>query len=888
MEKLFIVDALNFIFRSYYAIGPLTNLQGESTSALFGFIRSMNKLIQDFHPHYLIVVFDGPDNKKSRLEIYPEYKSHRTKMPEDLSSQVSQAIRWCQLAGIPYLSVPGVEADDTIGSIALWAAKQNKEVFICSSDKDLCQLIKENIFVINIHKDNLLIDSSKVEEIYGIKPEQVVDYLALVGDTSDNIPGLEGFGPKTTSSLLKQWKTLDAILDNYNKIPGEKKQQILKRDKELALLGRKLARIDPFISFPKDEAFFRFIEENRYEILKPFYKEMNFASLLKELEKNYIQQTNLADNKDYTMIQDLKSLENLCLFLQAQSEICLDTETTDLNPLKAEIVGIGFGVQPHKAWYIPFNSTLKSSDILNQLHILFNSPKLSFYGHNIKYDLHALLNQGLPSPKIHFDTILASYLINPQSHKHSIDQLCLDTFGVIKTPIKDLIGKGTQQLSMRDIPLEKVSNYCCEDVDYTVQLKLYFEKQLQDLNLMQVLRTIEHPLIPILCKMERRGIYVDVKELKALSLELASDIEKIKKEIHALAGEDFNINSPQQLGKILFQKMGIRNLKKNQKAFSTNAQVLLELQHESPIIKKIIDYRALEKLRSTYADSLPLEVNSNTQRIHCTFNQSVAATGRLSCQNPNLQNIPVRSKEGRKIRQAFKPQKEGWSFLSADYSQIELRLLAHLSEDPTLLKAFNEGEDVHTHTASVVFGVHVKDVTPEMRYKAKAVNFGILYGQQAFGLSQGLGIDFKEASRFIKTYFERYEKVKYFFEFCKESARQTGRVITLTGRHRPIIDINSSNPTLRAAAERLAMNTPLQGTAADLIKIAMIQIDSFFEKERFPGFMLLQIHDELIFEAPDESLAFLSKNIKKIMEEVAHLKVPLEVNISIGKNWGEC
>jgi DNA polymerase-1 len=490
--------------------------------------------------------------------------------------------------------------------------------------------------------------------------------------------------------------------------------------------------------------------------------------------------------------------------------------------------------------------------------------------------------------RICFDTILASYLINPQTQRHNLDLLTLEKFGKVKIPIEDLIGKGKKQISMADVPLQKISDYCCEDVDYTLRLKEVFEKELKHLNLSLVFEQIELPLLPVLAEMERTGIFVDLKKLKHMSEELKEQLKELEQQIYHLAGEQFNLNSPKQLSVILFEKLGIKPPKKTTTGYSTAFDVLDGLKEEAPIIKKIIDYRTLEKLRSTYVDALPEQVNPHTHRIHCTFNQSVAATGRLSCQDPNLQNIPIRTHLGKKLREAFKPQHSDLSFLAADYSQIELRLLAHLSEDPALVKAFQAGEDIHTYTAALVFDVPLDEVTPEMRYQAKAVNFGILYGQQAYGLSQQLGIDYHEAEHFIATYFKRYAHVKQFLEFCKESVRKTGRAITLTGRQRPIPEIHSKNPAIRAAAERLAINTPLQGTAADLIKMAMIEVDNHLKAHPDEGKMILQIHDELLFEVPDNQTKKLSSKVKTIMEGVFTLNVPLIVDISIGKNWGEC
>jgi DNA polymerase-1 len=887
MKQLFVVDAVNFLFRSYYAIGPMTNPKGESTNALFGFIRSMYKLIADFSPDFIIAVFDGPDNKQKRTEIYAEYKSHRKSMPEDLFPQLEKAHYWCELAGIPYLSVPGVEADDTIGSIAVWAEKQDIKVYLCSSDKDLCQLVDDKIFMIQPHKDNLLIDKKKVEEIYGISPRQMVDYLAIVGDSSDNIPGLEGFGPKTASALLQQFGTLDEILANPEKIPGAKKQDTVRQGKEIALLSRRLATIDTSVDFPKEETFFH-LKEPHLEQLKGFYHEMHFMSLLKEMETPAPTLTSTVEEKtNYQLINDTASLQQLIEQLRSEKEVCLDVETTSLRPMLAELVGIGFAVKAGEAWYVPLNGNMERKIVLQKLEELLTSPGLSFFGHNVKYDSHVLQNENLPAFPISFDTILASYLLTPQSQRHNLDQLALERFHKVKIPIDSLIGKGKKQISIKEVPIDQVSLYCCEDADYTTRLKNLFEKELSEKDLTAILADIELPLLPVLIKMERRGIYVDASILRKMSHELTLQITEVEQEIYRMAGEQFNVSSPKQLSKILFEKMGISPPKKTATGFSTSADVLEDLQDTVPIVTKILDYRTLEKLRSTYVDSLPEEINPKTHRIHCTFNQSVAATGRLSCQDPNLQNIPIRSPIGRKIREAFKPQDSFWSFLSADYSQIELRLLAHLSEDPVLIKAFNEGEDIHAYTASLVFDVPLQDVTDEMRYRAKAVNFGILYGQQAFGLSQGLKIDYKDAASFIEKYFQRYKRVKDYLEFCKESVRKTGRAVTMTGRQRPIPDISAKNPMVRAAAERLAINTPLQGTAADLIKIGMIQIDNLMQQE-YLGYMLLQIHDELLFEAPDDTVHLLSTKVKIIMENVMKLKVPLEVHISIGKNWGEC
>ncbi|KAG6559177.1 DNA polymerase I [Candidatus Rhabdochlamydia oedothoracis] len=881
MNKIYIVDAVNLLFRAYYAISPMTNLKGESTHALYGFIRSLYKLIKDFSPEYVICVFDGPDNKKSRTKIYSEYKSHRTSMPLDLVEQLQRSLYFCEIAGIPFLSIEGIEADDTMGSIAKWAEKEGSEVFICSSDKDLCQLISDKIHIIHLHKDNLLIDEQKVKDQYGVEPSKIVDFLAITGDSSDNIPGLEGFGPKTASLLLNQYGSLEGILANVSKIKG-KKGEILLKQEEIALMSKQLARIDIHIETPTQPSFFQLKNPDTAKI-KQFFQEMDFLSLLKELPLN-----TEASQENYSLVNDVESLEQLLKKLERETKICIDTEATHLHPMLAQLVGIGFAVQAGHAWYVPLNGFLSKEVVIKKIKPLLEKKEIGFIGHNIKYDLHVLKNETISLQSIHFDTILASYLLHPNTQRHSLDELSLKRLGREKISIESLIGKGKKQTSMLDVSLDLIKDYCCEDVDCTLQLKEQLEPKLQEQGLFTLFTEVEIPLIFVLAEMERNGIYINVNTLEKTSLALSSKILHLEQQIYELSGQKFNVNSPKQLSSVLFEKLQIKPPKKTTTGYSTSIDVLDTLKKEYPIVKKIIEYRTLEKLRSTYADSLPLQVNPVTKRVHCTFNQSTAATGRLSCQNPNLQNIPVRTEEGKKIRQAFEPQELDYSFLSADYSQIELRILAHLSEDPALIRAFNNQEDIHSYTASLVFGVPLLEVTPTMRYQAKAVNFGILYGKQAFSLSQDLNISYKEAEIFIVTYFQRYQKVKDFIEFCEETARKTGKVVTITGRQRPIAEIHNKNPSIRAFAKRLAINTPLQGSAADLIKIAMIRVDNYLKQSSKKAKMLLQVHDELLFEAPDQDILLLGKEVKQIMESVMSLKVPLVVDIAIGKNWSEC
>lgn len=885
MKSLYILDASSFLYRNYFAIRHLTNDKGESTNALYGFIRSVLKLIKDFHPDHIVSVFDGPSGIEKRKSVYKEYKANRVAMPQDLRYQIEWAQRFCDLIGIPKLIIPKVEADDAMGSIAAWAGNGQTHVYLCTGDKDLCQLVNDNVFVLNTSKENQILGKLEVEQVYGVPPEKIVDFLAITGDSSDNVPGIPGFGEKTAIALLKEFDSLEAILAHPERIPGKRKQEILLSEGEKARLSRQLVTLDLQVDIPKEDTFYQLKEPLKKE-LREFYHYMNFSSLIKELEQN-IQQQEEGRSTTYHLVDDEENFQKLLKTLNEQKEVCFDTEATHWKPLKAELVGIGFGISPSEAWYVPVNGKLGMQRVLEGIKPLFENPSIGFYGHNIKYDWHILTNHGINVKKISFDTILASYLLNSHSRQHSLDQLALQYFGKIKTPIANLIGKGKNEINISEVSLDKVCKYCCEDVDYTCRLKQVLEKELHARKLMELFTELELPLTIVLAHMERNGIFLDEPNLKSMAEVVNRTIKELESGVYELAGEVFNLNSPRQLGVILSQKLGLK-LPKTATGLSTSADVLESLQEIHPIIKKILEYRTVEKLRSTYLETLPHEINSSTNRIHPTFNQSVAATGRLSCQDPNLQNIPVRSEIGSKIREAFRPQKSEWSYLAADYSQIELRLVAHFSEDPNLLNAFQNNEDIHAYTAATILNIPISEVTKEQRYHAKAVNFGIIYGQQAFGLSRELNIGLEEARFFIDKYFERYKKVKDFLELCKEQARRTGKAITLIGRERAIPEINSKNPHIRAAAERLAINTPLQGTAADLIKLAMLRIDKNLPKSHSLGFMILQIHDELIFEIPDAEVTKFQPFVKKNMEEVFALKVPLVVNMTLGKNWKEC
>lgn len=889
MKKLFVLDASGYIYRSYFAIRNITNAKGESTNALYGFIRSVMKLRKDFQPEHLVAVFDGPYSIQHREAIYSQYKAHRKEMPQDLRYQINWAQQACDLLGIPYLNVPNVEADDTMGSVAKWAESQDAMVYLCTSDKDLCQLVNENIQILNTFKENQILGPLEVEQAFGVSPHQMIDFLAIVGDTSDNVPGIPGFGPKTAAALLKEFGSLDYILKHPEALP-EKKKNVFLQNAEQAKISKKLVTIHTDVEFPKDKTFFSLRSYN-LPALKEFYASMSFNSLIRELE----QMTPPQEKKDtaeevldYSIIDDKESFQNLMHTLSNSKEIAIAVFGSEEQPIKSQLVGISFSIAPRTGWYVPANGNLGLKNIIADLKNLFESKGICFYGHNIKYDLLVLENEGIHLSHIGFDTMLASYLLHSHSRQHSLDHLMLESYGKVRPSLKDLLGKGKSAILLKDAPPLHLHCYCCEAADYICRFRSSLDVQLKERNLFQVFSELELPLIKILARMERHGIYTEIPYLEKMSQEILKMIAGLEEEIYTLAGEKFNINSPKQLSEILFVKMGIKPPKKTATGLSTGAEVLEFLREQYPIAGKILEYRGLEKLRSTYLDALPLEVNPKTHRIHCTFNQTVAATGRLSCQDPNLQNIPIRSEIGRKIRRGFRPEKEGWSFLAADYSQIELRILAHLSDDPYLIQAFLANEDIHASTAAHIFNIPLNQVTKEQRYSAKAVNFGIVYGQQAFGLSQELGIDVKDASTFISAYFARFSKVKEFIEHCKELARKTGKATTYMGRERLIPEIHSKNAMIRAAAERLAMNTPLQGTAADLIKLAMLHIDNKLKEVKSEGYMILQIHDELIFEIPDAEIVSLKSLVQETMQNVLTLKVPLLVDVTVGKNWAEC
>ena len=890
MKKLFLLDISAYLFRSYYAIRNMSDPEGKSTNALYGLIRAIQKLENEFAPEHIAAVFDGPNNKQSRLEIYPEYKQNRQSIPEDLPYQITWAKEFCDLYGIPVLNIEGVEADDTMGSIARWAAEEGYEVYLCSGDKDLCQLVDQKIRILQTHKDNLILDTDQVYSKYGVYPNQIIDWLAITGDSSDNVPGLPGFGPKTATQLLTKFGTLEKILASPDQIPGKKKQETIRELKDLAILSKQLVTLDTSVEFPKNQDFFFYKGPENTEDLRAFFENRGFNSLVKTLSKNSNSpsSTKPTSSTEYHLVHTDKDLQKCISSLKKATSLAFSTVTTSSDPFRADLVGISFCTQEKQAWYIPCKGGLSLETIRSSLSPIFSDTNKQFIGHNTKHDLHTLTRHRFTLPSLHFDTMLASYICDSHSHRHTLDFLVTKHLELKKTPLTQLTGKGAKAISILDIPLQEAADYYCEYSDYIFRIWKKLSPELLNRELNNLFYDVEMPLLSILYQMEESGIYIDIACLETLGKELRAELASLQKRIYQEAGSTFNINSPKQLSQILFDQLQLPVLKKTQTGRSTDIEVLQSLKSVHPIAEILIQYRQLEKLRSTYVEALPLEIHPDSKRIHCTFSQTTAATGRLSCHNPNLQNIPVRTPMGRQIRQCFLPQHPDHVFLSADYSQIELRLLAHFSQDPNLIQAFQEGADIHAHTASLVFDTPIEAVSSEQRYRAKTVNFGILYGQQAFGLSKELGISRKEAEEFIQSYFARYPKVKQFIDDAKNQARQTQKSLTLLGRERAIPEINSKNAHIRSAAERLAVNTPIQGTAADLIKLAMLRVDKKLQESAKIASLILQVHDELIFDLHSKDVQKIGPIIKESMESVFQLSIPLVVDVSVGKNWKEC
>ena len=895
-ENLILIDGSSFLFRAYHAVPPLTNPQGEPTNAIYGVSNMLRKLISDYKSDYITVVFDAP-GKTFRNDLYDQYKAHRPPMPDDLRVQIQPLHDLIRAMGLPLIMESGVEADDVLGALAQHAAQQGFNVIISTGDKDMAQLVTEDIILENT-MSNTRLDIQGVIDKFGVRPEQIIDYLALMGDSSDNIPGVPKVGPKTASKWLEQYQTLENLVANADKITG-KIGENLRASLEQLPLAKQLTTIKCDLNLPYDMADLK-RRPIIIDTLKSLLTELGFFSWLKTLD-NHVEVV-VIENEKPALIQStyetiltqphfnqwLERLENAPLF-------AFDTETTSLDYRKARIVGVSFSVTPGNAAYIPLAhdypqvpDQLDRTEILEQLRPLLENPNKAKLGQNLKYDAHVLANHGIALRGIAHDSMLESYVLNSTATKHNMDDLAKAYLGVTTIQYEEVAGKGVKQIPFQEVPIEQAAPYAAEDADITLQLHQTLMTQLeQHPSLLSLYTDIEIPLISVLARIENNGVLIDTGMLFQQSLELASHIITLEQQAHDLAGHTFNLSSPKQIQEILYDQQKLPILKKTPKGQpSTEESVLQELALNYPLPKLILDYRSLSKLKSTYTDKLPQQVDDSTGRIHTSYHQAVAATGRLSSSDPNLQNIPIRSEEGRKIRQAFIAP-TGYKILAADYSQIELRIMAHLSADTGLLNAFSAGEDVHKATAAEVFGVALDQVTNDLRRSAKAINFGLIYGMSAFGLAQQLGLSRSQAQTYIDLYFARYPGVKNYMDSIREQAREQGYIETVFGRRLYLPEIKSRNAARRQYAERTAINAPMQGTAADIIKRAMINTDQWLLNDKPDAKMIMQVHDELVFEVAENKIAEYSAIIRTLMCSAANLNVPLIVDIGVGDNWDE-
>ena len=895
-KRLFLIDGYAMLYRSHFALirNPLINSKGMHTSALFGFINQVLKLIRKEKPDFLMAAFDSP-KKTFRHERYPEYKATREKMPEEMREQLPYLWKLLKAMKIPTLEQPGFEADDIIGTLAVRANEKNLDTFIVSGDKDFMQLVNDNIFLYSPsgrQSEIKIYDKSGVKDKWGVPPEMIIDLLGLMGDSSDNVPGVMGVGEKTAVKLLKEYGTLENALDHADEVKNKRAREGLQSGREKALLSQELVTIDTNMNIDSN---FEEMATDGFDVneLEGLFHELEFQALINQIKsfKSEVPSQNEESEKDYKTLLDLIDIQKFANSIKEGEWLSFDLETNSLDPMSCDIVGFSFATKKNQAIYIPILYKEKEANlfddhlnlVLNILRPVFENSKIPKTGQNIKFDALILRNHGLKVFGLKFDTLLAAHLINPDSRSLKLENLSFEHLNYRMLPIEDLIGKGRNQISMSEVELEKISFYASEDADIALQLTHIFDKKLKKQNLDKFFNEIEMPLLPVLLELEYNGMYVDSKMLSIMSDNLGNKIENLISNITKEAGTEFNINSTQQLANILFDIIGLPEIKKR----STAEEVLTRLKNEHPLPSLILEYRKLNKLKNTYIDALPTLINLKTKRIHSTFSQTVTSTGRLSSRNPNFQNIPIRTDLGREIRKAFKSENKDWIIFSADYSQIELRIMAHLSQDKTLLDAFNKGEDIHTRTAADVFNVDIDEVIPEMRRTAKIVNFGLLYGAGPFRMSQELGIPQKEAKSIIESYFERYSGIKDYIDSVIEYARANKYVKTILGRRRQVWDIDSNNHLHKEAAKRMAINMPIQGTNAEMIKIAMIDIQKELELKNMKSKMLLQIHDELVFEVPLEELNNLQNIVTNKMENSLPLSVPIVVDCGNGESWYE-
>lgn len=884
-KKLFLIDGNSYCYRAYYAIKELRNSKGRPTNAVYGFLLMLRKLLDSKKPDYIGVAFDlkGPT---FRHRIFKEYKITRKPMPEDLVEQLPLIKELVAAYNIPIFEKEEFEADDVLATIAKNISKKGIDVYIVTGDKDALQLVDDNIKICNTHKEGLIYDRDAVKKRFsGLGPESIVDLMALAGDKTDNIPGARGIGEKTAIDLIKEFHDLDNLYKNLDMVKSPSKRRILEDEEENARMSKELVTVDCSVPL-KIELDALELKEPDTQKLLDIFKELEFKNFAKEISSS---DSSIKKEARYKTITDKKDFDEFIPRLKEQKEFVLDFETTGANPLQARPIGISFCWKKAEAYYVILKNAARGLGIdyaFRALKGILEDEKIRKIGQNIKYEKLILSQYGIDLKGIEFDTMVASYLLNPSKFNHNLDDIAFEYLDHRMISMDDLVGTGKKKVPIENVPLEEISEYSCEDSDVTLRLKDIFEGLLYEKGLDKLFKEIELPLVSVLSDMEKNGIKIDVDFLKDASIYMEKELRGIVKNIYKMAGTEFNINSPKQLSGILFEKLGLPVVRKTKTGASTDVNVLEHLSFIHPLPKELLRYRELSKLKSTYIDALPELVNQKTGRVHTSFNQTVTATGRLSSSKPNLQNIPIKTEEGRRIRKAFVGG-DGRYIMSADYSQIELRILAHLSGDEELTDAFENNRDVHVHTASVIFDVEEKDVNPQMRASAKTVNFGIVYGISAYGLSRSLSTDLETAQRFIDSYFERYPRVKLYMEDRIEEARDMGYVTTLFNRRRYIPEIKTGSAKEQQQAERIAINTPVQGSAADLIKIAMIDIHNEMKKKNVTSMMMLQVHDELVFEVPEKELELMSSLIKNRMENAVKLKIPIRVTVKYGKNWLE-
>ena len=893
-----LVDGSSYLFRAFHALPPLTNSKGQPTGAVYGVINMLNKLVTEYKPENIAVVFDAK-GKTFRNDMYKDYKANRPPMPDELRSQIAPLYELVEALGFPMIIIPGVEADDVIGSYAKIASELKIDTLISTGDKDLAQLVNPYVTLINT-MNNVLMDEAGVMKKFDVPPNAIIDYLALMGDTSDNIPGVPKVGPKTAAKWLKQYETLDNLVAHADEIKG-KVGESLRDNLDQLPLSRRLTTIkcDVELEHVIADLSMRLPEVDK---LRQIYSELEFKTWLSNLSDagtgtgataiGAVVEKKVDAN--YETVLDKASLARWLQKLNDAKQFAFDTETTSLDYMKARVVGVSFAVEVGEAAYVPFAhdypgapDQLSEQDVLGVLKPLLEDAEKNKIGQNLKYDAHVLANHGITLRGIAQDTMLESYVLD-SIQRHNMDDMVLRLLGVETIHFEDIAGKGVKQLTFNQIALEEAGPYAAEDADITLQIHQKLSELLsKEPTLKKVYEEIELPLLPVLLKIEQNGVKIDVAMLQKQSTQLAARMKEVEQQAYDEAGETFNLASPKQLGAILFEKLKIPAQKKTKTGqYSTAESVLQELATDYPLPQLILEHRGLSKLKSTYTDKLPLQVNDRTGRVHTSYNQTVAATGRLSSTDPNLQNIPIRSEEGRRIRQAFIAP-AGFKLLAADYSQVELRIMAHLSEDENLLQAFAQGIDVHSATAAEVFAVTLDDVDMAQRRAAKAINFGLIYGMSAFGLAKQLNIGRYEAQDYIDTYFARYPGVKVYMDKTREQAHELGYVETVFGRRLYLPEINARNGQRRQYAERTAINAPMQGTAADIIKRAMIAVDRSLSNSNINAKVVMQVHDELVVEVREKDVEAVSSLLRMEMEQAATLKVPLLVDMGIGDNWDE-